>query len=347
MTLKEFVKITCETSVRSVSLRFYTEERTLLLDHEFPSLEAAKLFARHILFQGLKKTSLDSWGYGKCFGPEGYLTQAVEHLPVIGHAVNVAHYAMGKTELFEEGDARTTSITQYVPVLGHLQGMCAQVNQRGVMSDLSQKSYARATGVTATVGVAITAPAVVAAVSAFAAVPAVVGSTAAGAASAAAVGAASSAAGFIAQAATEHLIVEERNQERANKPFKKFVKKVAIGATLGAGCFLLSEGATIVAGTMKPTVLETRVESVVHKCIAAGIMRGVQSSTEVRAIKKFARAEAKKSMLVCRDSRQRIVIHKALKGPMTKAVLDRVRQARRARRRIVGSVSFVPRPMLM
>merc|ERR1712232_1497780 len=125
------------------------------------------------------------------------------YVPGVGHAVNVTNYALGKKEVGDEGDAAVSNVTSYVPVVGHAQAVLSTV-KHGELTDLAQKSAARSTGVTAGVAVGwATAP--VAAVT-----------TTGWMVGAAASGACSGAAAWGAQALTETVMVEPKNQEKAN-----------------------------------------------------------------------------------------------------------------------------------
>lgn len=164
---------------------------------------------------------------GDHFGPDGHLTQALEHVPVAGHVVVTTHAAMGGIasacghpntaqnlyDKCERGRNRVVETTAFVPLLGHAQALSAAMVGD---DELAAKSLTRSTGVTA------------AAATSWALAPATV-------AGAIGIGLTSSAAGKATQYGTEKLC-DESHREAHGESWASWGGQIALGGAVPAVC---------------------------------------------------------------------------------------------------------------
>lgn len=248
-------------SNRPILIRFYNSGGTLLLEKTYNNDVMARDACNAIIQQGLDKTTKDTWDHWNLTGAEGHLTNGLKYVPIVGHAVNLTHYASGKREVADEGDLRVSNTTSYVPVLGHVQAAGTYL-KNGEYNELAQKSLTRSTGVTAGAAVG------------WAAAPAATATMGWWLTQAALAGGASAAAGNVTQRECEKRWVDPKNYEKADKGIDEFFSEVKWGVLTGVLCEVGFAGFNSAKTSVGAALTREAVEEVGEQSIRIAFKEG-------------------------------------------------------------------------
>lgn len=198
------------------------------------------------------KTCWDSWDPLRLTGPDGVVSQGLEFVPIAGHIVNATNRGLGRERQGSRGGARCSTVTGYVPILGHIQYFAHED------SKIAEQSLARANGMTAGI------------VAGWYAGPALAAYFRAGAIAEVAMGgAAAGVAQSATQAGSEALWVHPDYHEKANQGIQGWAQDIGVGAAVGIACSFGTPALNSAWGWL--------VDDQVAKAVCSGAAEGIEA----------------------------------------------------------------------